>query len=942
MTYPRPKIIDFGIAKAIGDPFNHSVQLTVAGQMMGTPEYMSPEQLGDGQTDSDTRSDIYSLGIILYELLTNTTPFRSANRSNAGLWETLRCVREKDAVPPSHVWKSQSISRDQFGDIRSGLPFRREIDWIVLKAIAKRPEKRYQSAAELANDVERYLEDLPIQAKPTTRLDDWARFVRRSPILAGLSFSVGILASLLLFGAVFAAFRLEHARNAVAEELKIRISAQLSAQRRLFESLLVQADATLHSGSIGQRLESLDTLTDALELRDQLRLSDEDLARVRNRIIAAVLRTDFRRLCALPLDLNDAYAPVDPASSSYVEIDGEWLQWRSIRDGELLQRAKVLPRSSILQWSANGKMILGRDLLGRCFLWKTDRSRTNEIRMLAMKPSAIMVTSSGDRIVWADADGQVKIAPVENTDEWESLAKLPDINGLAMNSDDELVAAFHVHEKLITFLDVESKAIIGEIVVPVQPMQAAWSLDRRFFAVAGSDYQIYLFDFATKQLVSVIEAHQNAITNLSFVGSSDRLITTSWDGSVRVWDIPTGKEVLHASGDVRWMSSDGHYILMIVEDEMELFAYEQASELLVLHPSFRREQGVRPQGWICGLSFHSAGAMLAACGPSGVTFWDPMLGTQIATLPIGNTVDCRFIESDDAFITVSEGGILRWPIQREFSSDKSQWVIDAPTVLRSAIGDHEWHVAVSPSSRRIAYVSEKDEPIVLQTNDQISKHLGRHFGVRYLSFSPKGESLAPGTFGGQDIRVVDVETGNLLWTYRCDEAARPVFNPDENTIAIAHRGAIRVFSAVDWTLKKEMKVDASRTLPYLTCASNGKAYWVSTSNSQRISLISAADLESICELESGNTSAIIAMDCLEAKGLLAVSRQDNSVEIYDLRRVMEHLQRESIDWPSSSTARYMDALPRSNDKAQGMEPNAIRLRVSPKATQAVEMRFSTN
>jgi serine/threonine protein kinase len=161
-TVAVPKIIDFGIAKAVSQPLTERTLFTNFAQMIGTPLYMSPEQAEMNGLDVDTRSDVYSLGVMLYELLTGTTPFESDTLKKVGLDEMRRMIREEEPPAPSRRWSTLSAQDCSTISERRGVDGRRlgqvlrgELDWIVMKALEKDRDRRYESASAFAADVQR-------------------------------------------------------------------------------------------------------------------------------------------------------------------------------------------------------------------------------------------------------------------------------------------------------------------------------------------------------------------------------------------------------------------------------------------------------------------------------------------------------------------------------------------------------------------------------------------------------------------------------------------------------------------------------------------------------------------------------------------------------------------------------------------------------------------
>jgi len=176
------KVIDFGIAKAIGAELTDKTILTQQYRMMGTPQYMSPEQAEHDAMAVDTRTDIYSLGVVLYELLTGTTPLDSGRLRDAGYSEMQRMIREETPPKPSTKLANPVSSSAPSGHPLSGFSpraMRGGLDWIVLKALEKDPDRRYESVGAMADDIVRFLDFKPVNARPPSLAYVMSRFTRR-------------------------------------------------------------------------------------------------------------------------------------------------------------------------------------------------------------------------------------------------------------------------------------------------------------------------------------------------------------------------------------------------------------------------------------------------------------------------------------------------------------------------------------------------------------------------------------------------------------------------------------------------------------------------------------------------------------------------------------------------------------------------------------------
>jgi tetratricopeptide (TPR) repeat protein len=200
---PVPKVIDFGVAKATGPKLTDRTLFTEVGQVVGTLEYMSPEQAELNQLDIDTRSDIYSLGVLLYELLTGSTPLDRKRLQAAALLEVLRLIREEEPPRPStrlsttDEMPSVAANRGLEPKKLSGV-VRGELDWIVMKALEKDRNRRYETANGFAMDVQRYLADEPVLACPPSAWYRFRKFARRNK--TGLAVAGLILFFIALLG----------------------------------------------------------------------------------------------------------------------------------------------------------------------------------------------------------------------------------------------------------------------------------------------------------------------------------------------------------------------------------------------------------------------------------------------------------------------------------------------------------------------------------------------------------------------------------------------------------------------------------------------------------------------------------------------------------------------------------------------------------------------
>jgi hypothetical protein len=276
---PVPKVIDFGLAKAIDQRLTERTLFTQLGQFIGTPEYMSPEQAGLSGLDIDTRSDIYALGVLLYELLTGSTPLQRAKLRQAAFSEILRRIREEEPPRPS-TRLSTTEELPTIAANRKTEPaklarlVRGELDWIVMKCLEKDRTRRYESASGLARDIRRHLDGDPVEAGPpsaTYRLRKYARKHRAALI------TVGAFAALLLIAtaastvlAIAASRARDAARKALGETSRQKAKAEEAlAQSEAVRNFLVSAFRSPDPSEDGRTVTMFDLLDRAADQLDK-------------------------------------------------------------------------------------------------------------------------------------------------------------------------------------------------------------------------------------------------------------------------------------------------------------------------------------------------------------------------------------------------------------------------------------------------------------------------------------------------------------------------------------------------------------------------------------------------------------------------------------------------------------------------------------------------
>ncbi len=333
---PVAKVIDFGVAKAVGAQLTEKTLFTAFAQMIGTPLYMSPEQAEMSGLDVDTRSDVYSLGVLAYELLTGHTPFGKEALHEAGLDSLRRKIREQEPLCPSRLIGTLSAAESSTVSQRRGLDQRQltyelrgELDWIVMKALEVDRNRRYQSAGDFAADIERYLNDEPVEASPPSTLYRLRKLVRRHRAACT---TAALVALSLLIGAAVSLWQAAEATR--ARELADKRAANESAARAeaVSERQRAEANHLTARQAVSQMLKQVadERLSEVRELKDLRRELLEDAVDFYTKLIessprdAQAYAERAEVACLLrghkaPIDDYEKAAVLDPGNAAYHE-----------------------------------------------------------------------------------------------------------------------------------------------------------------------------------------------------------------------------------------------------------------------------------------------------------------------------------------------------------------------------------------------------------------------------------------------------------------------------------------------------------------------------------------------------------------------------------------------------------------------------------------------
>ncbi len=777
---PVAKVIDFGIAKAVGQQLTDKTLFTGFAQMIGTPSYMSPEQAEMSGLDADTRSDIYALGILLYELLTGTTPCEQERLRTVAFDEIRRIIREEEPPRPSTRISTMgnlasTVSTNRRSDPRRlSQLFQGELDWIVMKALEKDRNRRYETASALAADVQRYLNDEPVLARPPSSLYRLRKTMRRhqgpfiAAVLIMLALVVGIIAA--LWGLI----RATDAESAVRAEatqkedaLKDKESAlatakasERDAREQLFLSLLNQARAGRFSRQMGQRLDSLDALAKAARLRRDDRLRDE--------AIAAMALPDIRpgpSWHALPpgyhyWSFDDNYRLF--ARANYDGI----ISVRTIPDDREIQEIRTEPTK--VEWillSPDGRYVARLEIGRKLRLWRVSDGK--EIIREPLAPISVWNFSSDSRqLVVGQKDWLLRfdVATGQELNRWQ----LPDKSkayGLAFHPDNRRLAVGHVDSKIVSIYDSSNGELVANLPVGTSQNQVvAWHPDGNRLAVAKTQL-IQIWDVDAKRKLATLEGHVQQVDSLSFHPDGALLASDSWDGVLRLWDTSTGRPLMQlTSRRYTRFSSDGRWLGAGTRGEdAHLLEVTPTREYRTLVSKL--EAG---QGDFLELDISPDGRLLAvAMGASGVHLWDLPSGRPIAALPNG----IPLFHSDARELLICNGdGMHRYSISQRLKLLRNASGIEAASEL--VIGPPRTiplpgpprRVARSQDSRTLGMVCESKGIgwLVDLDSETVRKERMDHAQAAFLALSPDAKWMATGGWHSDKVRLWNARTGELV------------------------------------------------------------------------------------------------------------------------------------------------------------------------------------
>jgi WD40 repeat protein/serine/threonine protein kinase len=762
---PVAKVIDFGVSKAINQQLTEKTLFTAYGQMVGTPQYMSPEQAEMSGLDVDTRSDIYSLGVLLYELLTGTTPLESDRLHAAGYAEMQRIICEED--PPKPSVRLSSADQQQLTVVakhRSADPrqlrqlIRGELDWIVMKSLEKERSRRYETPTALAADVERFLHDEPVEACPPSAAYRLRKLIRRNKlaVTAAAAVSVSLLLGIVgtTIGLVRAKSETARAESEAQRAGEAEREAQEEAERRR-RQLHATTIHTIAAAWERHDVQRVSTLLDRCDqdlrkwpyyyLRNLLKRFDDarhiPLPRAPLRIAVS---PDGKRIAAAHTDTSVATV-VDLATGTALDNYGQlqtkntwkrtFVAYSNSKDAEILAYPSKDFFSVILRNLNTGEL---KEIKAA--------EEDDPVSNIALSPDGTILAIATERGVIAVRDLRTEelIATGKaQTDNYGSLTFSPNGDYLAIAGADNTVRIWNARtatEKMV--LQGHTAAVIA----------VAFSPKGKFLASGGADRRLHIWDWVSGKLLHTLMIAEDEVRSLAFSPANDTLAAGVRDGTVRVWSVPTFEalDVVPGYGDM--------YALDYLPDGTLVFG-GQGRDLVLWTPQSPEERGIlKCNAYVRDLAFSSTGRLLAATtGSPEIRVWrlEAHRPTQEPSLTAGFDVSC-IASSNRGDLAVGDSDSTRVQFF-DFASGQS---------IRTIRGDNSIgtsRIAFSPSGERLVVGCEDGSIIVWQVGDDqpLWKHSAHEVRVSAVCFCSDNTTLLTGG-GDGSVRLWDLETGKQI------------------------------------------------------------------------------------------------------------------------------------------------------------------------------------
>ena len=894
-------VTDFGLARTETDG------LTLSGNIVGTLRYMAPERM---RGKADTQSDIYSIGLTLYELCV-LRPAHSAS-------EQADLVRQITSHAPS---KPSSID--------SSIP--RDLETIVLKAIEREPIHRYRSAQAMADDLRLFLEDRPVQARRTSPLEQAWRWSRRNPSLAALMSCVACLLGILVLGSIaYGVASRRHAQELTqetdraleAEQSSLENArdaqqAKLAAQRALYSALLSEANASRWSRRVGQRYETLQVIKAAAALLPELEFSlarkQQEQLRLRNAAIAVLRLVDVKPVHSWEVGEKDARLALSEDGSRYARAhaDGRVVV-HATADHALL--AEVQNQSPVwwLALDAEGKRLCGlsertADVSALFRMWDVNSGKVLYETPLD-RGGGIDLSSEVNRCALIRDDTTIEIRSL--TDGRRTQELKTELHALCLRFSPDgkrLAIATHTRDgqsqiEIHTLDSNETKMISCSF--PAGSI--GWASNERL-CLGGRDRvgKLELIDLKNPETEPLqITAHHSNVSQVDSSGDGRLLKTSSWDGTQAIWNSRSGERLLtfdkYGTTAYGGFCSNSSLMPFAVKGQ-RVGIWEVATGGPLASIEMSRDTAF----WALEVSPTLSNLIAVSVrGKNRVEFWDIESLARIGVLQGESAfMDLAFTPNGSHLITgsVGQGALRRWPLELT--------QVDSTGDLRITTGSAEELVSVErPTGRAqrfsldsrgrklaVAYSADAAQLFeVSSSSNKLVSSTGTHRSLERATLSPDGTLVATTTWQGKGIRIWSVADGKLVHELLPDGIDPAVsFSPDGCWFAASTRQGQFIWQVSNWQ-RRELP-EGSETGHRGALAFSPDSRYLLTNHSRALPrLVDVKTLEVLAVLDSGDSALGICKFASNGEKIITVGT--GSLRIWDLKKLRIELEELGLNW----------------------------------------------